>query len=288
MSYNFIGFKWGDTTAGTSSGVITWSSTLDESAEFSDPAYQQALQDAFDRWEEVASIDFEYVESGGDIVVSGNDLDSLGLDVVGVAYYSITPRVEFDAVSNTSLEFDTTGQFWTPYGGSGSVNFYAVALHEIGHLIGLDHPIPDDTTEVMNQFIAADELGDGDITGAQIIYGADPGDDAPPPPDGPVGLADGSGGGGGGSGGGGGGGGAVLGLLALLLGFLFGGVGAGAAIAAGRVADSDEDDEIGHDHESDMLLSDLIPTVDILDEGNVHAHPVYWGGEEVVDEPILL
>ena len=306
MSYHLSGFKWGSTTEGTSSGVITWSadfsSDLSHSAAYSDADFDATLQSAFDRWEEVASVDFQYVASGGDIEIAAADLDFIGSTVVGAAVTTfIDYETGYDTAISATIDFDTTtDDFWSPTGGGGTIDFYAVALHEIGHVLGLEHPDPDDTTEIMNQFVAADDLGDGDITGVQILYGVDAGDQAPPPPDGPVGEADGETDDGREGGDSGGGGGAIIGLLALLVGFLFGGAGAGVALAAGRVADSGKPDEdagesdpfLDHGEDCDCGCCDnSFPMVEDhhhLDENGFHIHPVYWQPEEDEDLELLL
>ena len=145
------------------------------------------------------------------------------------------------------------------YGG-GALDFFAVALHEIGHILGLNHV--NDTSEIMNPYISTDELGDGDISGVQYLYGSggaevlpaedppaeDPPGDTPPSDDG-----------------GGGGAGALVGLLAALFALLFGGFG-GAAVAVAAVREApegDDDDEVADD---DVLLSDLIPVVETNSE----------------------
>ncbi|MGI9394602.1 MAG: matrixin family metalloprotease, partial [Boseongicola sp.] len=134
------------------------------------------------------------------------------------------------------------------------LDFFSVALHEIGHILGLGHV--NDTSEIMNPFISTDVLGDGDISGVQFLYGSGgaeepPAEDPPAVEDPP---AD--------TGGGGGGGGAVLGLLAAIFALLFGGFGGAAAVvAAVRVApDDEEEDDAAVD--DGTLLTDLIPVVE--------------------------
>lgn len=49
----------------------------------------------------------------------------------------------------------------------------AVALHEVGHLIGLDHP--DDATSVMAAQVFVTEMSEADRRTARLIYGLPPG-----------------------------------------------------------------------------------------------------------------
>jgi len=146
-------------------------------------------------------------------------------DVVGYATYSYTVYTGIDRITEGAIVFDTE-ETWAPYG-IGGTDFYAVALHEIGHIIGLGHV--DDITEIMNPYISADDLGDGDIDGARYLYGEGDGSVAADAPE-----DDGGGGGGGGLGG-------IValigGILAAILGF--GAIGGPTALALGRVEDND-------------------------------------------------
>ncbi|WP_413717651.1 matrixin family metalloprotease [Silicimonas sp. MF1-12-2] len=267
MSYDLIGFKWGASGAGTTGGVVTWSgdffTSLDHASSYDDEDFEAALQDAFDRWESVASIDFQRVASGGNITIDVADYSG---GIAGIASYSVIDRPgDFDSVSNTTLAFDVSDRLWSPgVGGAGESNFYAVALHEIGHLMGLAHPMPTDTDQIMNQTIFVSDLGNGDIQGAQFLYGEDPGDEVVPD------TPSGDGGGSGIASEGGGGGGAaglLLGLIAALLGMFLGGGAAAVAVVAGRLPGQGNDDEVpeevsdvdheGHDH-GDYAYGELI------------------------------
>lgn len=274
MNYALTGYKWGSTTEGTSSGVITWSADfvteLDHNGSYTDAQFEFQLQAAFDSWEEVASVDFQMVEADASVQVGAADLDYLGTDAVGVAFTSYSFASDLNIATSATIDFDTTGTTWSPEGASGTVDFFAVALHEIGHVLGLAHPVPDDETEIMNRYVATDELGDGDIAGIQRLYGTDAADESPPSDSGGETTGD----------GGGGGGGAILGLLALVFGLLFGGVGAGAVLAAGRMTDTDEDDDDPEDESNEIFLSDLVPTVDHDHEEGAHPDTVNWREDE--------
>ena len=257
MPFNAGDLKWGEQTLGTPSGTITWSadylSNLNyNTSVFSASDFDAALMAAFDTWESVASIDFQMVASAGD-----SDVDILSGNIggaAGIAQYSYTGNPGLSTILDGAITFSSSGT-WSAYVGAGGIDFYAVALHEIGHIIGLGHV--NDPSEIMNPVISTDVLGSGDIAGAQYLYGRDAGDVAEPADEGPeapsatTGLSDDSGGGGGG------GAALLVGLLAAIVALIFGGGAmAGVAVAAGRVADTDDDEpETGHDdhvHDTDL------------------------------------
>lgn len=265
MPYSAGDVKWGTPTLGTASGTVTWSAdyvtSLNYGSSFSASDFDAALMAAFDKWESVASIDFQMVASGGDVQVG---TASYGGSVAGKASYSFDGNPGLSEIFNGTVNFNSD-MVWSPYGGSGGVDFYAVALHEIGHIIGLGHV--NDPSEIMNPTVFADDLGNGDIAGAQFLYGRDPGDASAPT--GQVNASDPTVGVSAADGGGSGGAGLLLGLLAALLGLVFGGgMAAGAFVAASRAsADDDDDGTEPHDDHIEEGPDGLL----------VHSHDVYVG-----------
>ena len=239
MSYNAGDYKWGENELGTPSGEIIWTSDLSSGLTFDDvdhdiEDFQAALQAAFDAWEDVSGVDFTYSSgSDGDVdVVMG----ALSGSTVGLASYSYYPQDGIDTIFDSTITMDSL-EGWAPYG-EDDLSFYAVALHEIGHILGLGHV--NDTSEIMNPYISTNTLGDGDIFGVQYLYGSGDAPVAPPPPDLPdepveepedvVPLPPEEPDDGGGLGAGAGIA-ALLGLLVLLFTSVFGGAGAAVAMA---------------------------------------------------------
>jgi sugar lactone lactonase YvrE len=102
---------------------------------------------------------------------------TLGGNILGVTFlrYSGIQIVEADIVFNSNWP-------WDSYRGPRSVrpdrwDLRRVALHELGHLLGLDHPDqanpPQSIAAIMNSRISnIDALQTDDIAGAQALYGA--------------------------------------------------------------------------------------------------------------------
>lgn len=258
--FEVLGVKWGEPEYGEPSGTINWTADLGglpTGAGFTVADLDSALESAFAAWEAVAAIDFLEVTSGADVTIGSA---SLGGSVAGVATFGpVLPGL--NTLNFGEIEFNSDFS-WAPNGEGRAVDFYAVAVHEIGHIIGLAHV--DDTSQIMNPVIYADDLGRGDVEGAQFIYGTDAGDPAISA---------------GGDGGGGGGGmGLLLGLLALIAG-LFGLApgGAVAMAAAGRVPDHDDDydGENALDYLPGILIDDEGGVLDCGHDGHEGGHPVY-------------
>lgn len=253
MPFSSNGTKWGEPVLGEPSGTITWSeSFIDDlrmASGYTSGQFDAALASAFDTWESVASIDFQMVATGADLVLDATRL-AAGTAGLATTYFSTGGTV--NEISRAEIDFNSD-ILWAPTG-SGGADFFAVALHEIGHILGLGHV--NDSNEIMNPVVSADRLGPGDIAGAQYLYGTDPGDVTAPeeqPSFEPHSVSSDDGGGGGG------GGGLLLGLLALLFGLFSGGLGAAAMVAAARLPDGDEDGESGEQSHADVSFLPTIP-----------------------------
>lgn len=188
-SYVLENLKWGTPGLGSTGGTITWailgsgqslaSNNPYTSAVTSvDPVFVSTIRAAFARWEQVANFDFVETTNPAtaDMIVAFDELSGQSANTIGLAqYYYIGSRL-----TRSYISFDLNRRYQTldgtihPAGtssGSG-LNLYTLALHEIGHSIGLGHE--DDFDTVMNSISdgVLTDLTSDDIAGARAIYGA--------------------------------------------------------------------------------------------------------------------
>jgi hypothetical protein len=203
MAYDFSleGAKWGSPELGTAGGTVTWA--VDDSIS---QVELQSINAAFAEWSEVANIQFQAVSStaDADIDFSNSAIDGAG-NVLGVTGFSYSGG----QLQSADIRFDSGDNL------SGS-EFSLVAIHEIGHAIGLGHFNGDDAVMNSTANFSLDGLEQSDIDGIVALYGANTTDmadagtgvtppdtagDTPAKPDTPTADAGNGGGGAGGCGG---------------------------------------------------------------------------------------
>lgn len=178
-----VGTSWGSTPTilGDAGGVVTWSlgpsgqslnlfpDTLGSSV---NPSYffdhVSLIREAFQDWSDVANIEFMQVEDPGGAPGATQESDirmffgNITGGTIGWAYF---PTSFPSGTAGDILLDSVLPSFFNQNG------FKALALHEIGHAIGLDHnPGP----QIMNPSLGNSlfTLQPDDINGARQIYGA--------------------------------------------------------------------------------------------------------------------
>jgi Ca2+-binding RTX toxin-like protein len=150
---------WSFATANYSGQPYQWDSQISTDAD------KAAIRLAFAKWESVCNIDFVEVSDSSDVDVRlGWDAIDGPSNTVGQCYYQTLNNSIVDA----DIRFDTAESWTNSATGSGTY-LYAVALHEIGHALGLDHY--DGAPVIMNTFTGVDDLAQGDIDGVRTLYG---------------------------------------------------------------------------------------------------------------------
>lgn len=205
--YNTGGLKWGNNSPyapdgqnqpgpGTPGGVVTYSyipngvSHSNENPGLSanvdvraglgvNGCVQTKIATAFAAWSAAANIQFvEVADSGlptnfpnatGDIRIGAHNFDGSSGTLAHAYFPPFTGDTFFSIAGD--MHFDTA-ETWSCTT-SGGIDIGLVALHEIGHSIGLDHEPSGGNLAVMNPFYnsALSTLQADDINGAASIYG---------------------------------------------------------------------------------------------------------------------
>lgn len=189
MSYNLGEAKWGEGEFNTSGGVVYWSFATSPGSGFgftgtiTDNAYRTLIRDAFQSWEDVADIDFVEVADGNqsDVRLGWDTIDG-PFNIVGEAASRGSKTTEtLFSITEAEIRFDE-GENWstTQTAARGEVGLYQVALHEIGHILGLNHTDDPETIMYVSDISDLPGLTAGDIEGVQAFYG--PAQNATPQP----------------------------------------------------------------------------------------------------------
>jgi peptidoglycan hydrolase-like protein with peptidoglycan-binding domain len=131
------------------------------------------IRRAFQAWSAVCFLTFTEVAGTGDIAIAfrtGNHGDGSAFDGPGnVLAHGFYPPPNGGAIAG-DLHFDDAER-WTTNNPPAGIDFLSVAIHEIGHTLGLDHSA--DANAIMFAFYSGIKqvLAADDIAGIRSIYG---------------------------------------------------------------------------------------------------------------------
>ena len=151
--------------------------------------YNTSVQAAMQAWNGlIGTVQFTSQIQSSTSYTNGNRINEIVMDskmggqafgsnvlAVTLSYTSGNSRTEADIVFNTAYSWDS---FRGPLSSrAGKLDIQRVAIHELGHVLGLDHPDqaspPQAVSAIMNSRISSiDTMTADDIAGAQILYGA--------------------------------------------------------------------------------------------------------------------
>lgn len=184
--YNLEGAKWSDSNVTWSFATSTYSS--DASTPFSQSIpgqYQDAIRAALQQWSSVSGLTFTQVADSpnADIRIGFGALDTSSSGMIGDTTMRWTGAgtllpdvvVRLEDPAQLALAPGDGGAY--TYAGT-ATTLQQVALHEIGHALGLDHSSDPSSAMYASSGPANRAPNGSDIAGIQSLYGA-PGATAP-------------------------------------------------------------------------------------------------------------
>jgi hypothetical protein len=133
------------------------------------PAFATTMRRAFSTWEQVGlGVRFTFVDAAGDADVRVTWTDSLESRRAGVTHWTADQDGWVTGVHIVLATWASDGRPAT------DASMRRIALHEIGHLLGLEHSA--DPADVMAAWVHAADLTDRDRRTARLLYALPPGE----------------------------------------------------------------------------------------------------------------
>lgn len=183
-AYDLLPYRWPDGTIlmqlqlGSSSGTLLDGST----------SWGAAVEPSLSAWNsQVSRVEFRVIRDSTAVRAENNGLnnvffdsdifgDSFGSNTIAVAtsWYRGSTRTEADVIFNTNYSWNSyRGTTRRASSGGNLQDIRRTALHEFGHVMGLDHPdeAGQSVSAIMNSIISNTEtLQTDDINGVRAIY----------------------------------------------------------------------------------------------------------------------
>lgn len=143
---------------------------------------QEILREAFNTWAAVTPITFTEVGPSNDPTFPiafhrGDHGDGSAFDDGGSIQGNVLAHAFFPppcgGIHSGAIHFDES-EIWTDVAAPGKIRLLNVAIHEIGHLLGLSHSNVNDAIMFAFYDDDVDSLRNDDINGVQALYGSRP------------------------------------------------------------------------------------------------------------------
>jgi hypothetical protein len=133
-----------------------------------DDSYPDRVRDAFDQWANLGiPVKFTFVRDSSDADVHVSWIDHFDSPISGKTIWARDSKWWIVSANITLALHHNAGELLDPKA------IHAIALHEVGHLLGLDHTA--DTTNIMTARVRVRDLSESDRATMKLLYSLPPG-----------------------------------------------------------------------------------------------------------------
>jgi hypothetical protein len=133
-----------------------------------DDSYPDRVRDAFDQWANLGiPVKFTFVRDSSDADVHVSWVDHFDSPISGKTIWARDSKWWIVSANITLALHHNAGELLDPKA------IHAIALHEVGHLLGLDHTM--DTTNIMTSRVRVRDLSEADRATMKLLYSLPPG-----------------------------------------------------------------------------------------------------------------